>query len=151
MALEPTFILPVVILAKDLNHSEPQSPSLQNGYNNHCIELLGSNEFEPSIFSPINLENLKLLPASGPLHVLEPKTPVLHILVCSCHLGLSSKVTFPREALPDYPAHHNTLTCITRFIFFALSIEITMRIYLFCVFVYGSRGQTTARGPDRPV
>lgn len=52
VALEPKFILPVVMLAKDLNHSESQLPSLQNGYSNHCIELLGSNEFEPSIFFP---------------------------------------------------------------------------------------------------
>lgn len=28
VALEPKFVLPVIILAKDLNHSEPQFPSL---------------------------------------------------------------------------------------------------------------------------
>lgn len=124
VALEGKCVLPAMILAKELNHSEPQFPSLQNGYNNPCIDLLGNNEFEPSLFSkPRKHQAPSCLRAfsCAVSYVCKPKSPGVHIPVCSCHLGLSSNITFLRGASPDYPAYSIILNCIT-FIFFALSI-----------------------------
>ena len=64
--LEPKFGLPVRVLAKELNHSDPQFPSLQNEYNDPCLELLESNE--PNIF--LNLKDTKLRHVSGPSQVI---------------------------------------------------------------------------------
>ena len=132
--LEPKFGLPVRILAKELNHSDPQFPSLQNEYNDPCLELLESNE--PNIF--LNLKDTKLRHVSGPSQVIfsqaqNLKAPHVHILVCSCHLGLSSKVTVLTAASTDHPTQPITCSCTTVLCsLHSARSEIIFFIYFFC-------------------
>lgn len=88
------------------------------GNSNPCRELLGSNEFEPSLFF-FNLENAKLLPASGLFHVLFPVPVTLspQMLTYWFVPGISANLTFLRAAASDYLANPITLNCITLFYF----------------------------------